>query len=251
MLENFSKEILRKIISQYNLHVGIKGFYKFSKEDLIKHIHSKLTYEDGELVIKPNINKIDIEKIKDNIKNKRVSKKTKPIVETKPNVETIDENSLNEEQKERLLKAAINSFNSIRVGDQKYYPPMKLNKENQEEFNERKQNILKNAMLDNSINYKIDDFYKKDGITTYIDKKGIYDYLTKLSKSEKLRLKPEGILKEAMMDTYLFTGKNSYIPSKDSTSFLKALTWLFMQPIDPKYIKLILKKTEEIMLKGQ
>ena len=46
MLEDLSKTTLRKIIKEYNSHVGIKNFYKKSKEELIEHIHKHMTFEN-------------------------------------------------------------------------------------------------------------------------------------------------------------------------------------------------------------
>ena len=82
MLENLSITTLKKIIRQYNIHTGIKGYSKLSKEDLIKHIHSKMTYENGQLYIKPLLNnKIDIPQPKIRVKKEKKVITQKPVKE--------------------------------------------------------------------------------------------------------------------------------------------------------------------------
>jgi hypothetical protein len=68
MLEDLTLTQLRKIIRDYNLHTSIKSekgkpIRTLSKEELIKHIQSKMTLINGELVIDPNLNKISLSKI--------------------------------------------------------------------------------------------------------------------------------------------------------------------------------------------
>jgi hypothetical protein len=63
MLEDLTLTQLRKIIRNYNLHTTLKGYSKMGKDDLIKHIQSKMTLINGDLVIDPNLNKISLAEI--------------------------------------------------------------------------------------------------------------------------------------------------------------------------------------------
>lgn len=62
MLADLTITQLRKIIRQYNIHTVIKGYTKsnVSKDDLINLIHSKMTYTNGQLVINPNLDNVNI-----------------------------------------------------------------------------------------------------------------------------------------------------------------------------------------------
>ncbi len=60
MLEDLSKTALRRIIKHYNSHVGIRDFYKKSKEELIEHIHQHMTFENGQFILKNEPYKFDI-----------------------------------------------------------------------------------------------------------------------------------------------------------------------------------------------
>lgn len=87
MLDKLSVATLKKIIQQYN----IKGYSKLSKQELIDVIHSRITYEDGELRIKPN--DMEMPKVA-----KRVYKKKVPIKKEEENkeVKNNEENKVNE-----------------------------------------------------------------------------------------------------------------------------------------------------------
>ena len=60
MLEDLSKTALRRVIKHYNAHVGIRNFYKKSKEELIQVIKEKMTFENGQLTLKNEPYKFDI-----------------------------------------------------------------------------------------------------------------------------------------------------------------------------------------------
>jgi hypothetical protein len=109
MLEDLSKIVLKKIIRQYNIHTGIRGYSKLSKEDLIKHIHSKMTYENGELVIKPNNDQIEIPQPK-----LRTVKQPKKVIVPVDKFKEYDVDKLNIYKVQDYIKTYTEKLNDYR-----------------------------------------------------------------------------------------------------------------------------------------
>ena len=113
-------------------------------------------------------------------------------------------------------------------------------------------NILKDAKFNDSIDYGVGKFFKKDGNKYKIDQKGVMNYLGNILDQRALEGIPYiDILKEAINRTFIFTGL--YLTEKDKfkntnifNSGLRKWTWFFRQPIGAKYLLLILKKAEEL-----
>ncbi len=97
MLKELTTTQLRKIIRQYNIHTTIKNYSKARKEDLITLIHSRIAYEDGKLIIKPNNHVIEVPV---NVKAPRVKK---PVV--KPEKPEAKKTEVKKEVKPENLEA--------------------------------------------------------------------------------------------------------------------------------------------------
>jgi len=232
---------LKKVISTYNIHYAIKSYSKKKHNELVDICNN--IFNIDEQGIRPK----NMAPITFAIPPKKVvAKKPKaikqvvqePIVEV-PIVQPVinrlyDINNLTPIETQRLEDKIKIEF----ARNSRYYPTT---------IEKERNKIVNSAKHDDSIEYEVDKYFIRDGNVTRIDKKGIYDYLTKLNKQCDKWKNAQPFLSDAISKTDIFTDLDQ-IPSKDRVSFMKALLWLMQQHIKPDQKKLVLEKCEELML---
>ena len=106
-LEDFSVKQLKAIIAKYNKAVGVKGYSKFKKDDLIKHLRSskniKITEtEKGVKIVVVNTIMEEDKKVKEPVKIKAKIVRTKKEKKVEPKKDN-ELKKLIEDNKEKLL----------------------------------------------------------------------------------------------------------------------------------------------------
>jgi hypothetical protein len=232
---------LKKVISNFNIHYAIKDYSKKKHLELVDICNN--IFHIDEQGIRPK-NMIPITFVVP--EKKVVAKKPKeikqvvqaPIVQA-PIVQPVinrlyDINNLTPIETQRLEDKVKREF----ARNSRYYPTT---------IEKERNKIIKSATRDDLIEYEVDKYFTRDGNVTTINKKGIYDYLTKLNKECDKWKNAQPFLSEAISNTDIFTNLDQ-IPSKERTSFMKSLIWLTMQPIKFDQKKLVFEKCEELML---
>lgn len=253
---------LKKVISNYNIHYAIKSYSKKKHSELVD-ICNNIFHIDEQGIRPKNMNPIIF-----TIPTKKVvAKKPKaikqvvqePIVEVPPKImKAVVKKS---KVKESTIFEQINPDNLYYIKDEN-----DLNKKERERFDtlmytakttthkdiysaeEAKAKIFYRAKRDDSIDYGVDNFFKKEGDTVIIDKEGLFKYMTKINNELDDGRTPYSYLSQALSNTYIFTDLTS-IPSIVRYSLSHAFKWFFNQPLNIIQQLLVFEKYEEIILK--
>jgi hypothetical protein len=221
-MENLTNDMLKQVIRDWNLANHIKGFSKMVKADLITNIKKHLEF-DGKIFKSKNKN-MTIE-----IKKKEV-KKEEPKKEVKLE-EPKKEVKLEEPKKEVKLENVIDIL--------KKYTKQKgdittITDKGVEDYE-------KEAKKHNIDNLK--KYIKQEDNITRINKKGLYDYIINIYNNSfaKKKMYFEGWVNQAFRDI-----TNHSMPSKESTSGIKAFNYIFSIGY-PNQILEILQRLIEII----
>jgi len=254
---------LKKVISNFNIHYAIKDYSKKKHSELVDICNN--IFHIDEQGIRPK-NMVPITFVVP--AKKVVAKKPKavkpavqePIVEVPPKI--LEAVVKKPKVKELTIFKQINPDNLYYFTDEN-----DLDKKERERFDtlmytaktttnkdvyseeEAKAKIFYRANRDNTINYGVDKFFKKEGDTVIIDKEGLWNYMTKICNELDDDRSCVSYFQQAIKNTYIFTGAFVAVPSKDMRNLSYGFRWFFNQPLNIIQQLLIFEKYEEIVLK--